>query len=88
MSVAPKAAGFALMIRFFNQVFVDGDSLSGLGWYSDVSFAWPELLGIISVATMSLGNLVAIQQNSVKSRLQWYQKALQTPSYEVNYESA
>ena len=69
LSVAPKAAGFALMIRFFNQVFVDGDSLSGLGWYSDVSFAWPELLGIISVATMSLGNLVAIQQNSVKRML-------------------
>ncbi|GIS70457.1 MAG: hypothetical protein CM1200mP10_00340 [Candidatus Neomarinimicrobiota bacterium] len=37
LSVAPKAAGFALMIRFFNQVFVDGASLSGMGWSSTVS---------------------------------------------------
>ena len=69
LSVAPKAAGFALMIRFFNQVFIDGDSLNTIGWYADVSFAWPELLGIISVVTMTLGNLVAIQQNSVKRML-------------------
>ena len=69
LSVAPKAAGFALMIRFFNQVFIDGDSLSTIGWYADVSFAWPELLGVISVVTMTLGNLVAIQQNSVKRML-------------------
>jgi len=69
LSVAPKAAGFALMIRFFNQVFVDGDSLSTLEWYADVSFAWPEILGVISVVTMTMGNLVAIQQNSVKRML-------------------
>ena len=69
LSVAPKAAGFALMIRFFNQVFIDGDSLNTIGWYADVSFAWPELLGVISVVTMTLGNLVAIQQNSVKRML-------------------
>ena len=69
LSVAPKAAGFALMIRFFNQVFIDGDSLSTIGWYADVSFAWPELIGVISVVTMTLGNLVAIQQNSVKRML-------------------
>ena len=69
LSVAPKAAGFAFMIRFFNQVFIDGDSLSTIGWYADVSFAWPELLGVISVVTMTLGNLVAIQQNSVKRML-------------------
>ena len=69
LSVAPKAAGFALMIRFFNQVFVDGASLSGMGWSSTVSFSWPQLLGIISVITMSMGNLVAIQQSSVKRML-------------------
>ena len=69
LSVAPKAAGFALMIRFFNQVFVNGDSLSSLGWYADVSFAWPQILGVVSVVTMTMGNLVAIQQNSVKRML-------------------
>ena len=69
LSVAPKAAGFALMIRFFNQVFVDGDSLSTIGWYSDVSLAWPQILGVVSVVTMTMGNLVAIQQNSVKRML-------------------
>ena len=69
ISVAPKAAGFALMIRFFNQVLVESDSLSTIGWYADVSFAWPGLLGVISVVTMTMGNLVAIQQNSVKRML-------------------
>ena len=69
LSVAPKAAGFALMIRFFNQVLVESDSLSTIGWYADVSFAWPGLLGVISVVTMTMGNLVAIQQNSVKRML-------------------
>ncbi|GIT57207.1 MAG: hypothetical protein Ct9H300mP18_06360 [Candidatus Neomarinimicrobiota bacterium] len=33
LSVAPKAAGFALLIRFFNQVFGDGTAMaSSLGW--------------------------------------------------------
>ncbi|GIS71961.1 MAG: hypothetical protein CM1200mP10_15380 [Candidatus Neomarinimicrobiota bacterium] len=43
--------------------------MSGVGWSSTVSYSWPQLLGIISVITMSMGNLVAVQQSSVKRML-------------------
>ena len=68
LSVAPKAAGFAMIIRFFHQVFSDSIALSGntVG-YTDLP--WPEIIGILAVVTMTLGNLVAIQQESIKRML-------------------
>ena len=68
LSVAPKAAGFAMIIRFFHQVFSDSIALSGdaMG-YADLP--WPEIIGILAVVTMTLGNLVAIQQESIKRML-------------------
>ncbi|MFQ6612364.1 MAG: NADH-quinone oxidoreductase subunit N [Fidelibacterota bacterium] len=69
LSVAPKAAGFALLIRFFNQVFADNISLSALSWSALSGVQWPQLIAVLSVATMTLGNIVAIQQNSVKRML-------------------
>ena len=30
---------------------------------------WPEILGVLALVTMTLGNLVAIQQKSVKRML-------------------
>ena len=69
LSVAPKAAGFAMMIRFFNQVFGDGSSLSVESWASLNSVPWPQLIAVLAAATMTVGNLVAIQQNSVKRML-------------------
>ncbi len=68
LSVAPKAAGFALLIRFFHVVFTD----AGLLLESEnviSTIPWPQVLAGISVATMTLGNLVAIQQSSVKRML-------------------
>ncbi len=67
LSVASKAAGFAVMIRFFVTT-----SYSQLG--SDVIatlqyFEWPKLLAIISVLTMTLGNLVAVWQDNMKRLL-------------------
>ena len=68
LSVAPKAAGFALLIRFFHVLFTD----AGLLLESEnviSTIPWPQVLAGISVATMTLGNLVAIQQSSVKRML-------------------
>ncbi|MEA1881618.1 MAG: NADH-quinone oxidoreductase subunit N, partial [Candidatus Marinimicrobia bacterium] len=69
LSVAPKAAGFAMLIRFFNQVFGDSNALASESWSTINSIPWPQLMGILAAATMTVGNLVAIQQNSVKRML-------------------
>ena len=69
LSVAPKAAGFAIIIRFFHQVFADGGALADAESLSMTDVPWPEIIGILAVATMTLGNLVAIQQESIKRML-------------------
>lgn len=69
LSVAPKAAGFAMLIRFFNQVFGDGSAFAAQDWSPVTGLPWPQLLAILAAATMTLGNLVAIQQDSVKRML-------------------
>ena len=38
-------------------------------WISVNNLPWPQLIAILSAATMTLGNLVAIQQSSVKRML-------------------
>src|SRR5438876_11325115 len=58
LSVGPKAAGFALLMRFF------GGSLP-----ADLAGGpapWPLLLGLIAAATMTLGNLAALPQSNLK----------------------
>ncbi len=65
LSVAPKAAGFAMIIRFFHQIFSDGNAL-GSAMVGSTDMPWPEILGVLAVVTMTLGNLVAIQQKTVK----------------------
>jgi NADH-quinone oxidoreductase subunit N len=67
LSVASKAAGFALMVRLF---------YSGLaritdagGWLPLGNIEWPTLVAVISAATMTLGNLAAIPQNNLKRLL-------------------
>jgi NADH-quinone oxidoreductase subunit N len=71
LSVASKAAGFAMMIRFFKVTFID-TSVLGLPpgvWTSLYGFEWNKLLAILSVLTMTLGNLVAVWQNNLKRLL-------------------
>ena len=63
LSVAPKAAGFGVLIRFFNDVFLQ------LNVGDIPALPWPMIIAILSVATMTLGNLVALQQTSVKRML-------------------
>jgi NADH-quinone oxidoreductase subunit N len=61
LSVGPKAAGFALLIRFFN-----GAVPATLGSGLTQSSPWTLLLAIIACATMTLGNLAALQQVNLK----------------------
>lgn len=70
LSVGPKAAGFALLIRFFNVALVNtGANGDTAMWFALADLNWPKLLAVISAATMTLGNLVAIMQNNVKRLL-------------------
>src|SRR6059058_4051422 len=67
LSVGPKAAGFAVAIRFFFAIFEK--QLPG-GAYAHVSdVPWPAIIGIISAATMTLGNVTALVQNNLKRML-------------------
>jgi NADH-quinone oxidoreductase subunit N len=60
LSVGPKAAGFALLMRFFAGI---PETLgSGLGTIEP----WPVLLGVIAVATMTVGNVTALVQTNLK----------------------
>ncbi|MFQ6112495.1 MAG: NADH-quinone oxidoreductase subunit N [bacterium] len=70
LSVAPKAAGFAMLIRFFNVALVSTGSNGNAGaWLPIAGLDWPQLLAVISAATMTLGNLIAIVQNNIKRLL-------------------
>ena len=69
LSIAPKAGAFAMMIRFFNQVFSDGGALSGMDFVSASNIPWASILSLLAVITMTLGNVVALQQNNIKRML-------------------
>ena len=69
LSIAPKAGAFAMMIRFFNQVFAEGGAMGGLDASSLASLPWANVMGLLAVITMTLGNVVAIQQNNIKRML-------------------
>ena len=58
-SVAPKAAGFAIILR----VFLAGNE----NWLVD--WNWTLILATISAATMTIGNFVAVQQENIKRML-------------------
>ncbi|CAG1771548.1 partial NADH-quinone oxidoreductase subunit N, partial [uncultured bacterium] len=57
ISVASKAAGFAVLVRFFLLVF------------GPVQEQWIGLVAALSVATMTLGNVLAIPQRNFKRML-------------------
>ncbi len=71
LSVASKAAGFAMMIRFFKISFLDPTigNLSLGSWASFPGFEWNQVLAVLSVLTMTLGNVIAIWQNNLKRLL-------------------
>src|SRR5574341_876648 len=66
LSVAPKAAGFAIMMRFF---FGGLSSPGATPWALGPSIEWPAILMLISVATMTVGNVAALTQTNMKRLL-------------------
>ncbi|GAC1343541.1 MAG: NADH-quinone oxidoreductase subunit N [Myxococcales bacterium] len=64
LSVGPKAAGFALAIRFFFAAFEH--RLPDGGFASKGDLPWPAIIGIISAITMTLGNFTALVQTNMK----------------------
>ena len=69
LSVAPKAAGFALLIRFFNTLFGTGQPLNSPVWQAMEGVPWQDILMVLAAVTMTVGNLVAIQQKNIKRLL-------------------
>ena len=57
-----------MIIRFFHQIFSDSIALTGAA-IGSTDLPWPEIIGVLAVVTMTMGNLVAIQQNSIKRML-------------------
>lgn len=57
LSTASKAAGFAVVVRFFFVAF------------ADYAPSWTLLLAILSAITMTVGNLLAISQTNIKRLL-------------------
>jgi NADH-quinone oxidoreductase subunit N len=68
LSVGPKAAGFAILIRFFFTGF-SRSSANGEYWTQFSSINWQLLLLIISIITMTLGNIAALRQDNMKRML-------------------
>ncbi len=67
MSVAPKAAGFAALVRLFFTAFGEA---AGPGTFDAIDMVpWQAVLGVISVASMTFGNLAAITQTNLKRLL-------------------
>jgi NADH-quinone oxidoreductase subunit N len=69
LSVASKAAGFAVFVRFFKDVFFVAIPDNPEIWASFEFANWQTILAILSVLTMTLGNFVALLQENVKRLL-------------------
>ncbi|PKN49641.1 MAG: NADH-quinone oxidoreductase subunit N [Deltaproteobacteria bacterium HGW-Deltaproteobacteria-20] len=63
LSVGPKAAGFAVLVRFFSEA-LEATSQSG----GDLT-PWGLIGGLLAMATMIVGNFSALHQNNVKRML-------------------
>jgi NADH-quinone oxidoreductase subunit N len=67
LSVASNAAGIAIMIRFFfpgvSRMLSDGD------WTFVSGVEWPHVLLFLSMITMTVGNLCALNQRNLKRML-------------------
>jgi len=67
-SVAPKAAGFAILIRVFHVLFTTDNTLQ-LTTYPMNNINWTMIVAVLSALTMSIGNLLALKQDNVKRML-------------------
>jgi NADH-quinone oxidoreductase subunit N len=68
LAVASKAAGFAVLLRFFYVTF--SQSMGGVAvWNPLAGLNWNMIIAAISVMTMTFGNVVAIWQDNLKRLL-------------------
>jgi NADH-quinone oxidoreductase subunit N len=67
LSVGPKAAGFAVLVRFFYTVFASPGAEGE--WTIASAVDWTFLFAVLSAVTMTVGNLVAVNQRNVKRLL-------------------
>ncbi|MDQ7024240.1 MAG: NADH-quinone oxidoreductase subunit N [Anaerolineae bacterium] len=65
ISVASKAASFAVLMRFFIGVFPDAVQLDG----QSVQAFWTGLITVMAVVSMTLGNVLALRQENMKRML-------------------
>ena len=67
LSVGPKAAGFAVLVRFFADALgaQEVNSVAGVV----IESPWPVVAGCLAMATMTIGNLSALGQDNVKRML-------------------
>ena len=63
LAVCSKAAGFGLVLRFVNDVFISNADPGG--WGSEIAF----FVGMLSAVTMTYGNITAMKQDSLKRLL-------------------
>ncbi len=68
LSVAPKAAGFAALIRFFFTGMSEAHDVLPQ-WTAFSSLNWALLVLILSIITMTLGNIAALRQDDMKRML-------------------
>lgn len=68
LSVASKAAGFALLIRFIKITFIK--SIDSAGYWQLVDMIdWKTFFIVLSIITMTLGNFAALWQDNLKRML-------------------
>ena len=68
LSIASKAAGFALLIRFIKVTFIQSIDPEGF-WHLLSIIDWKTFIIIISILTMTLGNFAALWQSNMKRLL-------------------
>ena len=77
LAVTSSASGFAVLIRFFSITFLKSYEAINGNWQIIEGIRWTEILIVISVASMIIGNFVAIWQTSLR-RLLAYSSIAQT----------
>jgi NADH-quinone oxidoreductase subunit N len=68
LSVASKAAGFAVLIRFIKITFVSSIDHHG-NWELLSIIDWRSIIVLLSILTMTLGNFTALWQDNLKRML-------------------
>lgn len=63
LSVGPKAAGFAVLLRFFEE------GVKATTHYDGLLTPWAVLAGLLAIGSMIVGNFSALHQNNVKRML-------------------